>query len=480
MKVYKSTLPLVFLLVWVASFNTSGQQKKQVAGEIFRLRDMQEIVLTGHPIIMQAGLLSKTAQARVLQSLGNFDPAVAASFGSKKFGGTEYYNHWNSQLKIPLWLAGADLNVGYDRNVGVYNNPETRTNSTGLSAIGLSIPLGQGLLIDARRNTLRQAKIMVGYAEAEKVEKINSVWISAVKDYWNWYFAVQQYNYTEEGVALAEKRFLGLRAQVLIGDKPPIDSVEASITLQDRIVQLQQASVKLNNSRLLLSNHLWNPDGIPQELPVSAVPETDVDVKKRMDNFQLDSLTAHAAQQHPELLKIKSEQVQLNVEEQYRLEMLKPKLNLKGSFIAGRRDFSYVPDRYDFQSANYKFGIDFSFPLFLRAERGKLREVRVKQAQVNYGLQQTSREIQTDILASFNEFKAYQNQLELQAKNVASQRTLVNGELQKLELGESNLFLINARETKLIEMQVKLAELVSSLQKAMADIYYKAGKRIEF
>lgn len=470
----------IFVTFLLAVSSISAQPIEQAEENVFTVSDLQEIVLSSHPVVKQAGLLSKAAQARVLQSLGNFDPALSAGFGRKIFGGTEYYNHWESQLKVPLWLAGADLNIGYDRNVGIYNNPETRTSNTGLSMVGLSVPLGQGLLIDSRRNTLRQSKIMTGYAEAEKIEQINAVWLSAVKDYWNWYFAFQQHRFISAGVSLAEKRFLALKNQVLIGDKPPIDSVEASITLQDRRVQAQETAVKLNNARLLLSNNLWSMQGVPQELPLQAVPQGEAEEQKQLDKFQLDSIVNQASSEHPQMLMIKSQQAQLDVEEQYRREMLKPKLNLKGSFLAGRRDFSFVPDDYDFRLANYKVGVDLSFPLFLRAERGKLREVRIKQAELAFGFKQTGRALQTGIIAAFNEFKGYQGQLELQTSNVASQQLLVSGEIKKFDLGESNLFLINSRETKLIEMQVKRAELISSSRKALAEVYYRAGKRLNF
>ncbi len=446
----------------------------------FLVKDLQELVLLNHPIVKQAGLLSKEAQAKVLQSLGKFDPALIASFGKKAFGGTDYYNHWNSELKVPLWLGGADLNVGYDRNVGVYNNPESRTSSTGLSGVGLSIPLGQGLLIDARRSTLRQAKIMVGYADAEKVAQINSVWFNAMKDYWNWYFAFQQRKFTKEGVELAQKRFRAIREQVILGDKPPIDSVEAAIVLQDREIQLQETSVKLTNSRLLLSNYLWSSEGKPQELPADAVPEEVAETEKIADKLRLDTLILQAADVHPEILKIKSQSAKLEIEQKYRLEMLKPKLNVKGNFLAGRRDFGYVPDSYDFRLANYKVGIDFSFPLFLREERGKLREVKIQQAEIAYGLQQTTREIQTGVMTAFAEMKAVQIQVKLLTKNVENQRMLVNGELQKFALGESNLFLINSRETKLMDMLVKRAELIASFQRTIADVYYRAGKRRQY
>ena len=142
-----------------------------------------------HPVVKQTLLLGETARAQVTQALGKFDPLVSAAFQNKHFGNSSYYNQWNSELKVPLWLAGADLKVAYDRNVGAYTNPQSRTNNAGLSAVGLSVPLGQGLFIDSRRNTLWQAKAMLSYAEAEQVKNINAIWFQAVSDYWNWYYA---------------------------------------------------------------------------------------------------------------------------------------------------------------------------------------------------------------------------------------------------------------------------------------------------
>lgn len=442
----------------------------------FALKDLEELVLANHPIVKQAALLSQEANARVLQSLGKFDPQLNASLGRKVLGGTAYYNHWDSELKVPLWLAGADLKVGYERNVGVYNNPETRTALNGLTGVGISIPLGQGLLIDARRNTLRQARIMVNYAEAEKIAQINSIWYTAVKDYWNWYYAYQEYAFIDYGVNLALLRFNALRNQVLIGDKPPIDSVEAAITLQDRRVQKEAAAVQLLNSRLVLSNHLWGKNNDPVELPEDAAPQSEKQLSFVKRPF-LDTLLGRASDQHPNLQKLRTKSSQLAIEQIYRAELLKPKLNISGSLIANRTNFGYVADKYDFRWANYKVGLDFSFPLFLRAERGKLREVKIQQLELNYDLQQTNREIKNSILSSYNDLKAYEAQLSLQNISVANQQILVKGELQKFDLGESTLFLINSRETKLIDMQIKRAEMISKYQKSLADLYYKAGTK---
>jgi len=482
MKIYsKPFYPLLLLLCLLTGHQISFAQALKVkaadTAQVFSLEDLQMLVFRYHPVIKQAALLSESAKASVMQSLGYFDPTLKAGFSQKLFGNTNYYNKWNNELKIPLWLAGADLKIGYDRNVGTYVNPESRTNSNGLSAVGLSIPLGQGLIIDARRSTLRQSKIMVQYAEAEQLKQINSVWYGVVKDYWNWYYAYQQHKLIIEGVDLAQRRFDALSAQTMIGDKPAIDSVEAYITVQERIIQKEKTAIELLNARLVLSNHLWNEDGSPLELPEDAIPQRIIEKINRPMPQLLDTLIGQA-DRHPELLKLSSKASQLAVEKSYWQEQLKPKLNLMGTLISNRTNFEgNVPGYYDFNWSNYKLGVEFSFPLFLRAERGKLREVKIKQQELNYDLQQSGRTIRNDITSAFNDLSAYAAQVTVQTKSIENQQILVDGENQKFSLGESTLFLINSRETKLIDMKIKQESMIAGYEKTLAELYYKAGTR---
>lgn len=481
--ILRKVLALLFLnLIWVtfgfAQVLNSPVKSSADTARVFALNDLQQMVFSYHPIIKQAALLSETARAKVLQSLGYFDPELKAGFSKKLFGQTDYYNKWNNELKIPLWLAGADLKIGYERNVGTYVNPESRTNTQGLSAIGLSIPLGQGLIIDARRNTLRQSKLMVQYAEADRLKQINSTWYGIVKDYWNWYYTYKQFELVNEGLDLAQRRFKALSAQTLIGDKPGIDSVEAYITVQERIIQKEKTAIELLNARLVLSNHLWNAEGQPLEIPGDALPQSIGPQIARPKPQLLDTLLGQAANQHPELLKLRSKGEQLAIEKTYRQEMLKPKLNVMGNLISSRTGFNNnVPGYYDFNWSNYKVGVELAFPLFLRTERGKLREVKIKQQELDYDLQQSGREIRNQVMASYNDLSAYAAQLAVQLKSIENQQVLVNGENQKFNLGESTLFLINSRETKLIEMKIKQESMVAGYQKALAELYYKAGTR---
>jgi len=468
----------ISLLLLLLMSTTVQAQGKEESSKIFSLHDLEQYVLQHHPVVKQAALLSDAAKARVFQSLGKFDPKLAASFAKKEFGNTDYYNNWGNELKVPLWLAGADLKVSYDRNTGNYTNPQYSTVEDGLSGVGLSIPIGQGLIIDERRNTLRQSRVMVRYAEAEKIKQIITVWYSAVTHYWNWYYAYSQYMLLKDGVKLAQTRYEAVSRQAVLGDKASIDSVEAHITVQDRQLQLSKYEVELSNAKLLLNNFLWNDNETPLELPAIAIPEIVEEQALTPQQVRIDTLVNYAADQHPELLKLKSKSEQLRLENSYMRELLKPKLNLTGMLITSRNTFgNFYPKYYDVNWQNYKIGVDFSFPLFLRSERGKLREVKIKQRDNEYELQQTGREIQNNILASYNVLTAYKQQLGIQSASINNQQTLLTAEQQKFELGESTLFLINSRETKLIDMKIKKAEIISSYQKKMAELYYKAGTR---
>jgi len=461
-----------------APLQTQQLTEKQPSdtAKVFSLQDLAELVFANHPIVKQAALLSGEARSQVLQARGGFDPKLSADFHRKQFGGTDYYNKWGNELKVPLWPGGIDLKASYDRYVGTYVNPETHTPLSGLAGVGLSIPIGQGLLIDARRSTLRQAQIMQAAAEADRVKQINEVWLQAAKDYWNWYYSYQQAQLIGEGVALADRRFQATARRAQIGDQAPIDSVEAQITVQDRLVQANQLQVDLQNARLVLSNHLWDQNNQPMELPTYAAPQVPVLDTVRRAEFQ--RLADLAASSHPTLLKLGAKSRQLGVEERYRRELLKPKLNVSGTLIS-QGDFyrGEVPGYYDFGWNNHKVGVDFALPLFLRAERGKLQYTRIQLKENALEQQQSQRTIVTRVNTVYNTLKAYEQQLALQAQTIANQRTLLRAELVKFELGESTIFLINARETKLIDLRIKQESLRASYEKSRAELYYYAGTR---
>jgi outer membrane protein TolC len=189
---------------------------------------------------------------------------------------------------------------------------------------GITVPIGQGMIIDARRTTLKQAQLAKTISEAERLKLINKTVLSASKAYWEWWFSYQQLQFIQEGLNLANTRYVATKERA-IGEQAAIDSVEAKITLQDRQVALEQAYVELQNTRLALSNYLWDANENPLELPEGAIPPKIA--TRKLDEVTLQNLITQAKVQHPEIVKLDVKIKQLSLEEKLRKELLKPQLN---------------------------------------------------------------------------------------------------------------------------------------------------------
>jgi outer membrane protein len=463
----------VKLLIIVILLLTTKVGMGQDTLKVFGLEDLYGIIANTHPVVKQANLLSEFARQEIRIARGGFDPKLSSQLYRKEFGGKTYYNVWDSYLSIPVWL-GTDIKIGHEKAHGVNLNPENTTPATGLNYAGISLPVGQGLFIDQRRATLRQAQLFQEIAEADRLKLINKITLDAAKDYWDWFYAYRQYVAVLEGFRLADVRFNAVKQRVKYGDLAPIDTLEAEIILQDRNVQLQQAQVDMQNARIRLSNYLWNEEMIPLELDPSLIPDTTFRLFTNLTGATLEQMLSFAAEEHPDLIKLDFKLKQLDVEQRLAREMLKPVINLQYNLLQSGSSQHNDINRA-FLTNNYKLGVQFVFPLFLRKERGKLQLTNAKIASTGHERIQRNREIRNSVQATYNELVNMEQLLAIQAQMVQNYEQLRRSEVMKFEAGESSLFLINSRETKLIEAKVKLASLQSKYLKARATMIWAAG-----
>ncbi|WP_025608970.1 TolC family protein [Pontibacter actiniarum] len=463
---------LLWLACWVVPLlATQAQDTTQT----LTLQEYQQVILANHPVASQAALLTEQARQELRMARGVLDPVLSSKLYRKEYGGKEYYNLWNNTLRVPLWF-GPVLQAGFDKNTGQYLNPEHTMPSDGLSYAGISVPLGQGLFIDERRATIQQAKLMQGIAEAERVKTINKLLLQATKDYWEWLLQHRTAQLYQEALELAAFRLQAVRIRAQEGDLAAIDTVEALMALQDREVMLQQTQLALQNARLQVAVHLWAEDQVPLELQEGTAPALAGTEAAAVNPEELQALLAAARRNHPELRKLGLKGEQLEVERRYAANKLLPKLNAEYNVL--QRDFYLQPDvvEQDYLQGNYKLGLSFSIPLFLREERGKLQLTKIKQQANSLELVQQSREIENAVQAAYNELQALEEQLQLQERMVANALTLRDGELIRFQNGESSLFLINSREVKLLEAQAKLYAMRTKYAKAKTTLYWAAGE----
>ncbi|MCL6460721.1 MAG: TolC family protein, partial [Flavobacterium micromati] len=112
---------------------------------------------------------------------------------------------------------------------------------------------------------------------------------------------------------------------------------------------------------------------------------------------------------------------------------------------------SYI-DNYRFR--DYKIGLDFYFPLFLRKERGSLKLTKFKVQETEFALDIETVQLKNKINAQKIEITSLEKQKELIKALVQDNLTMLSAEERLFSFGESSLFLINTRENNLVLAQL--------------------------
>lgn len=456
-------IPIVLMLSVVA---LQAQDSETLTFEEFN-----DIVRQHHPMAVQAQLIRKKGDATVQMARGGFDPKIGADISQKQFNGDQYYSLVDAGLKVPTWF-GIEAYAGYEQNGGVYLDPENYTSGGGLVYAGLSLPVGRGLFIDERRAELRRAQI---YQKSTKVEQrlmMNELLYEAGKAYWKWFEKYQAFQVYQEALELAQFRFNAVKQEAELGDKPSIDTLEAGIQVQNRLLALQQAELEFRNASAMLGIFLWQNGQIPLELEETTIPVDKNTVQlQTTEGLMLDRMDSLVAY-HPYLQQYRFKIDQLKIDRRLKIENLKPQLDLKYnalSQVVGNTPFA------DLSINNYQWGLQFSMPIPLRKERGALKLAKLKIQNAELDVVDTQAQIGYKINAALNEWNTTREQTALYQRTVQDYLGLLEGERDKFGAGESSLFMVNSRELGYINAQIKYLELLTKNRKAQLSTEYSLG-----
>ena len=418
-----------------------------------------------HPLVKNANLEISKAQANLMMARGGFDPKLELDYNKKQFQGTEYYSIMNSSFKIPTWY-GIDIKAGFEENDGYYLNPQNKTPSNGLTSLGISVPLGQGLLINQRMADLQKAKIQVKLSEAEQKLMAIAVLYDASVAYFNWKKNYDEFLLYEAYSINAQKRYIGIESLIKEGDKPAIDSVEAGIVVKNRLLALEDSKLKLTKAKLELSNFLWLENNVPLELAEAIVPEKKLG-QTIQETLNISDLVNQdfSIIKHPKIEALQSKIDLLNVEKRMKANMLLPKIDVGYSYLAQPNPI--IPNN----SENYKVGVDFYFPLFLRKERGSLKIAKYKIQESEFTRDLEKLQLTNKISAQKTEIQSLTKQQKLINNLVDDYDKMLKSEERLFTLGESSLFLINTRENNLVSSQLSQIALENRFYTSNSELY---------
>jgi len=452
---------VVFLAFWMA-FGGRAQVQDSI---VLKFNEYLGYVKKYHPIAKQAELAISMGQANLMRSRGGFDPKIEVDYDRKEFKGTEYYDRLNAAFKIPTWY-GIDLKANLEQNDGAFLNPAETVPTEGLYSAGVSMSLGRGSWINERMATLKQAKFFREQTIADRDLLVNQILFDASLTYFDWLQAYMDSKVFVNFLSNAQIRFEGIKTSALAGEIAAIDTVEAKIAVQSRALELEQALVRFRNTSMDLSNFLWLSNDIPLEIQPNVIPEediaSDIDVTLEILGKPLDSFTV---ENHPKLRSLGFKIDGLIVDKRLKTNKLLPTIDLEYNFLTESPEFinSFVTEQY-------KGGLTFQMPLFLRKERGDLKLAKIKVQDAEFEFDNAQIEIRNKVFAIYNELESFQAQNILIDDIVTNTKILLSAEERKFSFGESSLFLINSRESKLIDAVLK--------QNLVQNKYYSAKAKL--
>ena len=423
----------------------------QDSASILTFGEYIEIVEKHHPVMYQVALRSDMIKSTRKMARGGFDPKLEADWNHKSYDDKNYYSIASGALKVPTWY-GIDIKAGYDRNEGQFLNESDILPTRGLWNAGISVPLGKGLIIDARRAALQRADIYESATQQEQLIIANEVLFNASMAYLQWQTYQQYLVIASEGVDLANQRLDGTRSSFINGDKPAIDTLESFISLQSREMDQMKASQDLLNAKLRVENFLWVEGLVPLEVNGNVLPEP-IDIK--LLQFQFDSISLLQDQRlitHPELLLYDYKIANIDIDQKLAKEEVKPDIRVNyNPLLAVANDGLFD----NFNANDYKLGASISYPILQRKQRGKIELNKLKLQETEFDKNLKSQDLKIKLDTYINNMVQASQQYDLQTLTLNNYSRMLIAENRKLQEGESSIFLVNSRESKYLESRYK-------------------------
>jgi len=424
-------------------------------------------VKENNPLAGKANNNLEYGKAQLNAAKGNFDPQLYSTIDSKQFNSYNYFTSGIAELKQPLYTSQY-LKVGYQYGQGMYLNPEMSTPVVGLPYVGVEASLLQGLMFDKRRAQVVKAKSYTEFFNAEQKIQMNDILFAASSGYMDALYSKKVNSLYAYFANLALQRLKGITDLSVIGERPAIDTTEAAIFLQGRLLDRQAGEIEL----IKRYNDLFILNSMPVNTSQSLMNTNDS--LELVYNLALKSLSQTALGNqitNPIVSQYLAKQKILDTEMRLKREMIKPVLDVSYNFLNAPNAVVFPTMNFN----NYKWGATFSFPLFLRKPRNEYKMARVDAK--NNELETINKQNQISFKRQYilDAITITSQQIANAERSATYSKLLVEAERLKFNNGESSLFLLNSRESKWLETELKLAEYKLKFIKSFIELTYING-----
>ena len=406
------------------------------------------------PQIFEALALANAANGDVQAAKGDFDLLLKAESYDRVTG------FWTgsvlkTEARQNLQSYGAQIYAGYrisDGTFPVYEDVNF-TNTLGEFKVGASFSLLRDRKIDSRRFRLRDTELAAQQANFDVLLTRVDVQQKVLNSYWRWVAAGRELDVYRSLLKIAQDREAGLKKQVARGAKSQISIVENQQNIIRRKVFFTQAERNFMVATNALSFYLRGVDGTlvspdPKQLPTE-------DLLPSLDDTVVYDLAKinNVLRRRPELRNLEFAIKRAENKIAISKNNLAPKLDLK---LEVSRDFGDIAEGgISRDSTDTIIGLNLSVPFQRREAKGQLSRAEEEL----YSLQLQQRRLKDQIEVGLKNILADLTttlRLSKLAKDeVVQSNLMVVAERNKFNLGASDFFLVNLREERAADAQIR-------------------------
>jgi cobalt-zinc-cadmium efflux system outer membrane protein len=454
------------------------------SGPVLSLSEVIEAVQNKDPRLRAARYQVDHAEGQVLSARSGFDTVFSfENMAQPPYGSS--LTRLRLDQATPLY--GLTAWVGYQIGFrGSRNIPTTCTvpgsfdfsgcgrivNSTGGEIFtGFTLPLLRGGWTDRRRTDIKQSKL-----ERERMSHARDATqlmleLEAARAYWNWVEAGMNMRIEQQLLDLAVTRNDKLLRQIELGAVDRMVGLDNKRVILDRQARLVMAERNFRGSALDLSLYLRDENGDPVVAGTERLPN-DLPAMPPPSDYDIDADIETALEQRPDLRLQQRSLEQSNVEVRWAKNQRVPRLDFSAQLNHEMGDNpNQDPGELMPLRTNMFTWVNLEVPIPLRYGRGQVRSAESTRRIIGAEMQLLENQIAIEVTdAHIAVETAYQTAI-LAGGQVGLTKQLAEAELERFELGDGDLLLVNLRE-------LAIADAASGEVTAVTD-YFIAKAQLE-
>ncbi len=398
-----------------------------------------ELLNHNNPYVATIIAKQKIQEAKVVYTQGEFDTKLGAKYDEKQY---PISDGRLSDIYVEQPMEnGMDILMGYRKAQGTQEYSNIKTSDEGEVRLGVKapiIPLLHGT--NQRKVTLKLASLDSKESYLEMVKSLRELHLDVLGNYYQLLFQQELLELEKILLQKAHQQYKLIEKKVLVGDEAPILLVEAQQLVNERVQRLTERENTFGVTKGKLINHL----NITQkefeesfELPkLPSVPVGELEAHVQIERVVIN---------RPEIQILEYEKEKLYEESQLAELMRYPTLDVT---VIGVHDRVY--------DNGFKVSLEVAFAPERRKYEGKRLEIQSKKDKNFNEMKKNLLEANRDTIITIETLKALKENYSNALKEVALAEQLEKAELRKFELGQSELFLLNQREMKTLQVRQKI------------------------